>query len=279
MTELSGKVAIVTGGSSGIGLGVAIGLVREGAKVVIADINDEAGAKAVEALGDQASFWHTDVSDQQQLRNLVDHVAATFGRLDIMINNAGIGGANHPRLHDDDLSDFHKVMGIDLLGVMAGTREASRVMKENGGGSIVNISSIGGMTASSGNWAYHVAKSSVIMFTKCAAIDLGEFNIRVNAIAPGNIETDILGRNQGSGVPDEKREEFTKAIRQYIISRQALKLQGKVEDIAQAVLFFVTDRSRYVTGTLLPVDAGLSAGTPRSSSAGGIEQIRAGAKG
>ena len=279
MTELSGKVAIVTGGSSGIGLGVAIGLVREGAKVVIADINDEAGAKAVEALGDQASFWHTDVSDQQQLRNLVDHVAATFGRLDIMINNAGIGGANHPRLHDDDLSDFHKVMGIDLLGVMAGTREASRVMKENGGGSIVNISSIGGMTASSGNWAYHVAKSSVIMFTKCAAIDLGEFNIRVNAIAPGNIETDILGRNQGSGVPDEKREEFTKAIRQYIISRQALKLQGKVEDIAQAVLFFVTDRSRYVTGTLLPVDAGLSAGTPRSSSAGGIEQIRASAKG
>jgi NAD(P)-dependent dehydrogenase (short-subunit alcohol dehydrogenase family) len=279
MTELSGKVAIVTGGSSGIGLGVAIGLVREGAKVVIADINGEAGAKAVEALGDQASFWHTDVSDQQQLRNLVDHVAATFGRLDIMINNAGIGGANHPRLHDDDLSDFHQVMGIDLLGVMAGTREASRVMKENGGGSIVNISSIGGMTASSGNWTYHVAKSAVIMFTKCAAIDLGEFNIRVNAIAPGNIETDILGRNQGSGVPDEKRAEFTNAIRQYIISRQALKLQGKVEDIAQAVLFFVTDRSRYVTGTLLPVDAGLSAGNPRSSSAGGIEQIRASAKG
>jgi NAD(P)-dependent dehydrogenase (short-subunit alcohol dehydrogenase family) len=103
-------------------------------------------------------------------------------------------------------------------------------------------------------------------------------NIRVNAIAPGNIETDILARNQGAGVSDEKREEFTKAIRQYIISRQALKLQGNVEDIAQAVLYFTTDRSRYVTGTLLPVDAGLSAGTPRSNSSL-LEGIRKDAQG
>ena len=281
MTELTGKIAIVTGGSKGIGLGIAAGLVREGAKVVLADIDVEAGQQALATLGANASFWHTDVADQQQLRDLVDHVAATHGRLDIMINNAGIGGANHPRLLDDDLSDFHQVMGIDLLGVMAGTREAARVMKDNngggGGGSIVNISSIGGMNASSGNWTYHVAKSSVIMFTKCAAIDLGEHNIRVNAIAPGNIETDILGRNQGTGVPDEKREEFTRSIREFIISRQPLKLQGKVEDIAQAVLFFVSDRSRYVTGTLMPVDAGLSAGTPRSP--GGIEALRKQAQG
>lgn len=277
MTELTGKVAIVTGGSAGIGLGIAAGLVREDAHVVIADIDDVAGQQALAALGANASFWHTDVSDQQQLRDLVDHVASAHGRLDIMINNAGIGGANHPRLLDDDLSDFHQVMGIDLLGVMAGTREAARVMKDNGGGSVVNISSIGGMNASSGNWTYHVAKSSVIMFTKCAAIDLGEHNIRVNAIAPGNIETDILGRNQGAGVPDEKRAEFTRSIREFIISRQPLKLQGKVEDIAQAVLFFVTDRSRYVTGTLMPVDAGLSAGTPRSS--GGIEGLRKQAQG
>jgi NAD(P)-dependent dehydrogenase (short-subunit alcohol dehydrogenase family) len=277
MTELAGKVAIVTGGSAGIGLGVALRLTKEGARVVLADIDEVAGRQAVSALGADTSFWHTDVADQQHLRDLVDHVATTFGRLDIMINNAGIGGANHPRLLDDDLSDFHQVMGIDLLGVMAGTREAARVMKDNGGGSIVNISSIGGMNPSSGNWTYHVAKSSVIMFTKCAAIDLGEHNIRVNAIAPGNIETDILGRNQGAGVADEKRAEFTAAVRQFIISRQPLKLQGHVEDIAQAVLFFVTDRSRYVTGTLLPVDAGLSAGVPRS--AGGIEALRKQAEG
>jgi NAD(P)-dependent dehydrogenase (short-subunit alcohol dehydrogenase family) len=110
------------------------------------------------------------------------------------------------------------------------------------------------------------------MFTKCAAIDLGEYNIRVNAIAPGNIETDILGRNQGIGVPEEKRAEFTASIRDFIISRQPLKKQGKVEDIAEAVLFFVTERSRYITGTLLPVDGGLVAGTPRSS--GGIAALK-----
>jgi len=273
MTELVNKVAIVTGGSAGIGFGVATRLAAEGAHVVIADINEESGAKAVAALGEGASFFKTDVAEQQQLRDLVDHVGNLHGRLDIMINNAGIGGKNHPRLFDDDLSDFHKVMAIDLLGVMAGTREAARLMKDSGGGSVVNISSIGGINASSGNWTYHVAKSSVIMFTKCAAIDLGEYNIRVNAIAPGNIETDILGRSMGPDLPPEKQAELTAKIRQFIISKQALKLQGHVEDIAQATLFFVSERSRYITGTLLPVDAGMVAGTPRNTG-GGVEGLR-----
>jgi len=272
MTELTGKVAIVTGGSAGIGLGIAQRLAEEGAHVVIADINADTGQAAASAIGSSASFWQTDVADQRQLRDLVDHVGAEHGRLDVMVNNAGIGGANHPRLFDDDLSDFHKVMAIDLLGVMAGTREAARLMKENGGGAIVNISSIGGMNASSGNWTYHVAKSSVIMFTKCAAIDLGEYNIRVNAIAPGNIETDILGRSMGPDLTPEKQAELSASIRQFIISKQPLKLQGHVKDIAEATLFFVTDRSRYVTGTLMPVDGGLVAGTPRSS--GGVEGLR-----
>lgn len=277
MTELADKVAIVTGGSGGIGLGVGQRLADEGARVIIADINVEAGQGAASSLGNRASFVRTDVADQQQLRDLVDHVVSTCGRLDIMVNNAGIGGMNHPRLLDDDLSDFHQVMAIDLLGVMAGTREAARAMKDSGGGSIVNISSIGGINASAGNWTYHVAKSSVIMFTKCAAIDLGEYNIRVNAIAPGNIETDILGRNMGAGVAVEKQAELTASIRQFIISRQPLKLQGKVRDIAEATLFFVSERSRYITGTLLPVDAGLVAGSPRTP--GGVEGLRKQAQG
>jgi len=272
MAELANKVAIVTGGSAGIGLGIAECFAREGATVVIADINEETGGAVAERLGPNAAFHRTDVADQQQLRDLVDRVAADYGRLDIMVNNAGIGGVNHPHLLDDDLADFHQVMAIDLLGVMAGTREAARVMKENGGGSIVNISSIGGINAGSGNWAYHVAKSSVIMFTKCAAIDLGEYNVRVNCIAPGNIETEILARNMGAGVPKEKLAEFTASVRQFLISLQPLKLQGEVEDIAQAALFFVTDRSRYVTGTLLPVDGGLVAGSPRNT--GGIKGLR-----
>jgi NAD(P)-dependent dehydrogenase (short-subunit alcohol dehydrogenase family) len=273
MTELANKVAIVTGGSAGIGLGVATRLAAEGAKVVIADIDETKGPAVAEALGNGASFFKTDVAEQQQLRDLVDYVGKTYGRLDILVNNAGIGGKNHPRLFDDDLSDFQKVMAIDLLGVMAGTREAARLMKDSGGGSVVNISSIGGINASAGNWTYHVAKASVIMFTKCAAIDLGEHNIRVNAIAPGNIETDILGRSMGPDLPAEEQAALTAKIRQFIISKQALKLQGHVEDIAQATLFFVSDRSRYITGTLLPVDAGMVAGTPRTPG-GGVDGLR-----
>jgi NAD(P)-dependent dehydrogenase (short-subunit alcohol dehydrogenase family) len=273
MNELVGNVAIITGGSGGIGFGIAQRFAQEGAKVLIADIDERAGNEAVAQLGPNSAFKRTDVSDQQQLREAVDFAVATFGGLDIMINNAGIGGARHPRLLDDDLADFHQVMAIDLLGVMAGTREAARYMSEHGGGSIVNISSIGGIVPSAGNWTYHVAKSSVVMFTKCAAIDLGEHNIRVNCIAPGNIETSILGRNMGKDVPPEKQAEFTASVRQFIISRQPLKKQGKVDDIAEATMFFVTDRSRYVTGTLLPVDGGLVAGSPNSKSSG-VEALK-----
>jgi NAD(P)-dependent dehydrogenase (short-subunit alcohol dehydrogenase family) len=273
MAELDGKIAIVTGGSDGIGLGIVERLVKEGAKVVIADINEQAAREVIARLGANAVFKQTDVADQQQLRDVVDFAAATFGGLDIMINNAGIGGARHPRLMDDDLADFHQVMAIDLLGVMAGTREAARYMSEHGGGAIVNISSIGGIIPGAGNWTYHVAKSSVIMFTQCAAIDLGEYNVRVNCIAPGNIETSILGRNMSAGVPVEKQADFTAAVRNFLIERQPLKMQGKVDDIAEAALFFVSDRSRYVTGTLLPVDGGLVAGSPNTKSSG-IEGLK-----
>jgi NAD(P)-dependent dehydrogenase (short-subunit alcohol dehydrogenase family) len=266
MAELSNKVAIVTGGSSGIGLGITERLVKEGARVAIADINEEVGREVVARLGDTAVFKKTDVADQQQIRDLIEFTASTFGGLDIMVNNAGIGGARHPRLLDDDLADFQQVMAIDLLGVMAGTREAARYMSSRGGGSIVNISSIGGIVAGPGNWTYHVAKSSVIMFTKCAAIDLGEYNVRVNCIAPGNIETTILTRNMSVGVPEENRDEYMAEVRKFIISRQPLQKQGKVDDIAEAVLFFVSDRSRYVTGTLLPVDGGLVSGPPPAQS-------------
>jgi NAD(P)-dependent dehydrogenase (short-subunit alcohol dehydrogenase family) len=273
MTELSGKVAIVTGGSAGIGLGVAAKLVKEGARVVLADINGDAGHEAAEALGSTASFRKVDVSDQRQLRDLVDFASSSLGRLDIMVNNAGIGGARHPRLLDDDFADFQHVMGIDLLGVMAGTREAARVMSANGGGSIINISSIGGITPAPGNWTYHVAKSSVIMFTKCAAIDLGEYNVRVNAIAPGNIETSILGRSMASDMPEERRDAFMASVRKFIMSRQPLQLQGHVNDIAEAAFFFAGERSRYVTGTLLPVDGGMTAGAPPAG-AGQLKQMK-----
>ena len=272
--ELSGKVAVVTGGSSGIGLGAAQRFVAEGAQVVIADLDQERGESIVAGLGDDAAFHQTDVSDPEQITALVAFAVERFGGLHVMFNNAGISGVRHPTLFDDDFADFHRVMDVNLLGVMVGTREAARHMATVGGGSVINISSIGGMQAAPSQWAYHLSKSAVIMFTKAAAIGLGQHHVRVNCIAPGNIATPILERTMVAHLPEEERAETIRRIREYILSKQPLPRQGTPEDIAEAALFFASDRSSYVTGTVLPVDGGLVAGPPAST--GGIERLRAG---
>jgi NAD(P)-dependent dehydrogenase (short-subunit alcohol dehydrogenase family) len=270
-SELSGKVAIVTGGSSGIGRGTAQRFLAEDARVVIADVDQERGAAFAASCGPNAIFKQTDVSDAEQVRDLVAFAVETFGGLHIMFNNAGISGARHPRLLDEDFSDFHRVMAVNLLGVMVGTREAARHMAARGGGSIINISSIGGVQSSPGLWAYHTSKASVIMFTKCAAIDLGEYAIRVNCIAPGNIETPILSSVLAANMPEEEKARLMAAIRNFILSRQPLQRQGSTEDVAEAALYFGSDRSSYVTGTMLPVDGGHLAGNPATS--GGFEEV------
>jgi NAD(P)-dependent dehydrogenase (short-subunit alcohol dehydrogenase family) len=270
-SELSGKVAVVTGGSSGIGRGTAQRFLSEGARVVIADVDQERGAAFAASCGPNAIFKQTDVADAVQVRDLVAFAVESFGGLHIMFNNAGISGARHPRLLDEDFADFHRVMAVNLLGVMVGTREAARHMAAHGGGSIINISSIGGVQSSPGLWTYHTSKASVIMFTKCAAIDLGEYAIRVNCIAPGNIETPILSSVLAANMPEEEKAKLMSAIRSFILSRQPLQRQGSTDDIAEAALYFGSDRSSYVTGTMLPVDGGHLAGNPATSS--GFEEV------
>jgi NAD(P)-dependent dehydrogenase (short-subunit alcohol dehydrogenase family) len=272
--ELAGKVAIVTGGSSGIGRGTAQRFLAEGARVVIADIDQAPGEAFAAGFGRNAVFKKTDVADQEQVRELVAFAVETFGGLHVMFNNAGISGARHPRLLDESFDDFQRVMAINLLGVMVGTREAGRHMAQNGGGAIINISSIGGVQPAPGNWAYHVSKSSVVFFTRCAAIDLGEYGVRVNCIAPGNIETPILASNILAGIPEHERAQLTKTIREFIMSRQPLRRQGTTDDIAEAALYLSTDRSRYVTGTLLPVDGGMVAGANPATSRGLADAIK-----
>jgi NAD(P)-dependent dehydrogenase (short-subunit alcohol dehydrogenase family) len=276
--ELAGKVTIVTGAASGIGRGVAEKFLTEGAQVVLADVNADQGKAAEAELGSNARFKQTDVADQNQVRKLVSFAVEMFGGLHVMFNNAGISGARHPRLLDDDLADFHQVMGINLLGVMAGTREAARHMSANGGGSIINISSIGGIQPAPGMWNYHVSKVGVIFFTKCAAVDLGELGIRVNCIAPGNIETPILGGVMAAGLPEEEKAELMQKIRAFLLTRQAVKRQGTTNDIAEAALYFASERSSYVTGTLLPVDGGMTAGAPPDT-AKSFEAVKQGGKG
>jgi NAD(P)-dependent dehydrogenase (short-subunit alcohol dehydrogenase family) len=258
VNELNGKVAIVTGGASGIGRGIAERFVTEGARVVIADVETGRGEELAATLGAAASFWQTDVSDQEQVGALVAAAVEKFGGLHIMVNNAGISSPLR-RLLDDDLADFHRVMAVNVLGVMAGTRDAARHMTENGGGSIINLTSIGGIQAGGGVMTYRASKAAVIQFTKSAAIELAQYDIRVNAIAPGNIPTPILGKSAGDMDP-EQRERFEAKIRASMRDDRPLKREGTPDDIAEAALYLATDRSRYVTGTVLPVDGGTSAG-------------------
>jgi NAD(P)-dependent dehydrogenase (short-subunit alcohol dehydrogenase family) len=264
--ELAGKVAIVTGGSSGIGRGTVERFVAEGARVVIADVDKERGEALAASLGRNVAFKRTDVSDSDQVRELVDFAIKTCGGLHVMVNNAGISGVRNARLLDEDFKDFQRVLGINLLGVMIGTREAARHMSKNGGGSIVNISSTGAMQPGPGLWAYGAAKAAVIHFTKCAAVDLGEYAIRVNCIAPGNIETPIMGAMMGANLSEQERAELMKSVRAFLISRQPLQRQGTPEDLADAVMYFARDRSSFVTGTVLTVDGGMVTGSPATAS-------------
>ena len=272
VNELKGKIAIVTGGAAGLGEGMVRRFAAEGAKVVIADVDADAGAALAKELGSDALFVEADMSQVDQVTALVTTATERFGGLHVMVNNAGVSSTMHRSLFDDDLADFEKVMAVNVRGVMAGTRDAARHMRDAGcAGSIINITSIGGILAGGGVLTYRASKAAVIQFTKSAAIELAHYEIRVNAIAPGNIRTAIV-RKSAAGEDLEKLEEFEAKIRETMRNDRPLKREGTADDVAEAALYFATDRSRYVTGTVLPVDGGTVAGKviarkPKSSDA------------
>ncbi|MBX9918793.1 MAG: glucose 1-dehydrogenase, partial [Mycolicibacterium frederiksbergense] len=259
MSELAGKVAVITGGASGLGEGLVRRFAAEGARVVFGDVDVARGKAVVDELGSATVFLASDVTDMSQIAALVDTAVAEFGGLHVMVNNAGISGTMHRRFLDDDLADFDAIMRINLRAVMAGTRDAARHMAENGGGSIINLTSIGGIQAGGGVQTYRASKAAVIQFTKSVAIELAHHEIRVNAIAPGNIRTAIV-RKSAAGEDREHVEEFEAKIRAQMRNDRPLKREGTVDDVAEAALYFATDRSRYVTGTILPIDGGTVAG-------------------
>ena len=260
--ELAGMAAIVTGGASGIGRGIAERFAAEGAGVVIADVRDDLGAELADELNAQGHttvFRRTDVGDQAQVSELVRSAVSAFGGLHVMVNNAGISSPLRKGLFAEDFEEFDRVMRVNLLGVMAGTREAARHMADNGGGSIINLGSIGGIQAGGGVPVYRASKAAIIHFTKGAAIELAHYEVRVNCLAPGNIPTPILA----TSATDEDRdrlERFEARIRQQMRNDRPLKREGTAEDVAEAALYLATARSRYVTGTVLPVDGGTVAG-------------------
>jgi NAD(P)-dependent dehydrogenase (short-subunit alcohol dehydrogenase family) len=259
VNELAGKVAIVTGGASGLGAGIVEKFLDEGGRVVIADVERDRGEVLAATLGADAVFRATDVSDPDQVSALVASAVETYGGLDVMVNNAGVSSRLHRSFLDDDLADFHRVMSVNVLGVMAGTRDAARHMAISGGGSIINVSSIGGIQAGGGVMAYRASKAAVIQFTKSAAIELAHYDIRVNTIAPGGIPTPMLA-SSNSEQDAAKLERFEQAIREQMRADRPLKREGTPGDVAEAALYLAGDRSRYVTGTVLVIDGGTSAG-------------------
>ena len=227
VSRLADKVALITGGASGIGEGTVRLFAREGASVVIADIHDDQGARLAAELGARAAYVHTDVSREADVQGAVAEAVRRFGRLDCIFNNAGFGGVGG-RIEAIDIAGFDQTIGVLLRGVLLGMKHAAPVMKRQGGGSIISTASVAGLTAGFGPHVYSAAKAAVIQLTKTVAMELGEHNIRVNCICPGGIATPIFGK--GLGMSAEQAEAIVPADEGHPGERpadQALRAAGR----------------------------------------------------
>ncbi|XP_062194987.1 momilactone A synthase-like isoform X2 [Phragmites australis] len=251
--KLEGKVAVITGGASGIGACTARLFVKHGASVVIADIQDELGASLCAELGPGASSYvHCDVTNEDDVAGAVDHAVAKFGKLDIMFNNAGIGGAPCFSIRESTKEDFERVLAVNLVGPFLGTKHAARVMVPARRGCIISTSSLASAVGGAAPHAYASSKRGLVGFTENAAGELGRHGIRVNCVAPAGVATPLARAATGMDLADESLEAIMEA---------AANLKGvglKVDDIAAAVLFLASDDARYVSGQNLLVDGGVS---------------------
>jgi NAD(P)-dependent dehydrogenase (short-subunit alcohol dehydrogenase family) len=247
--RLAGKVAVITGAASGIGAGTAQRFAEEGARVVIADIQDDAGRALAKELGDVATYVHCDVTVEADVEAAVNAAVSSFGRLDVMFNNAGIVGAIGP-IADTPIDAWDRTINILLRSVFLGMKYSARIMIPQGSGSIISTSSTAGILGGLGPHVYTAAKHGVIGLTKSVASELARDGIRVNAISPGNTVTAMTA---GVITGDHKDVE---TVTKHISSGSALGIPGLPSDIANAALYLASDESRNVTAHTLVVDAG-----------------------
>jgi NAD(P)-dependent dehydrogenase (short-subunit alcohol dehydrogenase family) len=257
--RVKGKVALVTGGASGIGRASALLLAKEGAAVVVTDIQDDAGkdvVHAIKAAGGAALYCHHDVADEQAWESVVAQTKDRFGRLDILVNNAGIAIA--ASVLTMTLADWRRQQAINLDGVFLGVKHSLPLIRASGGGgSIINISSLAGLKGAPTLAGYCATKGGVRLFTKAVAMECGAArdNVRVNSVHPGIIETPIwLGIIPGAGAPGANAPNLD-AMSETVVP---IGSKGVPEDIAQGVLYLASDESRYVTGSELVIDGGMS---------------------
>lgn len=245
---MDGKVALVTGGASGIGEGIVRRFVEEGAKVLIVDLQDDRANALVAELGEATAFVHADVADEAQVAGAVDTAVARFGRLDCVVNNAGILGAIGP-IAGIEYAAWHRTMDVLLSSVFLGIKHAARVMIPQGGGTIINTASTAGVRAGLGPHVYTAAKHGVVGLSQSVATELGPHGIRVNVIAPGGTVSGLTSRLV-TGDPTN-----TETATRVIGATNPLRRAGQPRDIANAALYLASDEASFVNGAVLVVDA------------------------
>ncbi|OUS93164.1 glucose 1-dehydrogenase [Rhodococcus sp. NCIMB 12038] len=257
MGVLDGKTALVTGGASGIGAATCALLAERGARVLVTDIDDTRGTAVAAALGGRAIYLHTDVTKESDVADAVAEAVTRFGHLDCIVNNAGRVGA-WTYLEDTSVEEWDASFAVLARSAFLGTKYAARVMREQGFGSIVNVSSVAGIRTGFGPHPYGAAKAAVLQLTRSAARELAEFTVRVNAVTPGGVATRIVGH--GAGLEDAELDASVDAVRQGLRSFQPIPRAGEPEDIAQAIAHLASDDSAFVTGQNIVVDGGLTLG-------------------
>ena len=255
--RLKDKVAIVTGGTSGIGRRTVEIFAEEGASVLIAARRVDDGRELADGLGDKVEFLKTDVSLETDVKKMIDYAVERFGKLDCLFNNAGVP-ATHGSIATIPFEDYEYAMSILLGGVLLGMKHAAPVMCAQSSGSIINTGSVAGILAGYSSIVYSAAKAAVIHMTKVVAMELGESNVRVNSISPGGIATGIFGK--AAGLPTDQAEKTAELMKQALVGFQPIRRAGIVDDIAQAAVFLASDESTFINGHDLVVDGGLTGG-------------------
>lgn len=258
--RLAGKVALITGGTSGMGRGTVDLFVEEGARVVVAGIEDDRGALMEHEFGKSLAYVHCDVANEADVKAAVELAVQRFGRLDCMFNNAGIGGVGGA-IDETDMDGFDQTVGVLFKGVMLGMKYAVPVMAEQGSGSIINTASVAGLTGGFGPHTYSGCKAAVIHVSKTVALEVGPKGIRVNAICPGAIATPIFARILG--LSGEAADRTAKMMEGAFHSLQPIKRSGLPSDIAQTALFLASDDSSFISGQAISVDGALTTGRER----------------